>query len=163
MIYVTLGTMFMDFGRLVRKMDDIAQTTGEQVIIQTGLAATLPRHCEHFDFKPHAEVLALQSSARLVVAHAGIGVTMDALHSGRPLVLVPRLKRFQEHMNDHQIEIARAVQQRGWGRMVLDIDDLDAWCHTPPPPVPFYQPDRERLIGYVRHYVDSLTHGRGNG
>ncbi|MFM1920449.1 MAG: hypothetical protein RLZZ303_2083 [Candidatus Hydrogenedentota bacterium] len=159
MIYVTLGTMFMDFGRLVRKMDEIAVATGEQVIIQTGLAATLPRHCEHFDFKPHADVLALQARARLVVAHAGIGVTMDALRCQRPLVLVPRLKRFREHMNDHQVEIAHAVEKRGWGRMALDIDDLDALCKTPPPQVMDYEPDRERLITFIRQYLEGLASG----
>lgn len=163
MIYVTLGTMFMDFGRLVRKMDDIARSTGERVIIQTGLAATLPRHCEHFDFKPHAEVIALQSKARLVVAHAGIGVTMDALRCRRPLVLVPRLKSYREHMNDHQLDIARAVEKRGWARMVLDINELDALCHTPPPPVMDYEPDRERLIAFVRQYVEGLATGHEDG
>lgn len=157
MIYVTLGTMFMDFARLVKKMDAIAEATGEEVVMQTGMATTLPRYCRHFDFKPHEEVLALQRDARLVVAHAGIGVTLDALRMRRPLVLVPRRKHYHEHMNDHQVEIAEAVQRRGWGRMVLDVEELDALCAAPPAAVEHYEPDSERLVGYVRAYVDKLA------
>lgn len=160
MIYVTLGTMFMDFARLVRQMDTIAARTGEEVIMQTGLATTLPRHAKHFDFKPHEELLEIQSRARLVVGHAGIGVTMDALRVKKPLLLVPRLKRFGEHMNDHQVEIARAVEKRGWGRMVLDIEELPDLCAEPPLPATHYVPDNERLITFVRGFVQQVARER---
>ena len=63
MIYVTVGTMFMDFPRLIRAMDAIAKDTGERVVVQRGMGETRPEHCEHFDFKPHNEVLALQREA----------------------------------------------------------------------------------------------------
>jgi len=160
MIYVTLGTMFMDFARLVRQMDAIAARTGEEVIMQTGLATTLPRHTKHFDFKPHQELLEIQAQARLVVGHAGIGVTMDALRVKKPLLLVPRLKRFGEHMNDHQIEIARAVEKRGWGRMVLDIEELDTLCAEPPRAAVDYTPDNERLVTFVRGFVQQVARER---
>ena len=47
MIYVTVGTMFLDFPRLIRKMDAIAEQTGERTIIQIGMGASTPEHCEH--------------------------------------------------------------------------------------------------------------------
>lgn len=153
MIYVTLGTMFLGFDRLVRAMDAVAQSTGERVIIQTGLSKLLPTHAEHFDFKPHEEVLELNRQARLVVAHAGIGVTLDALEAKVPFVLVPRLKRYGEHMNDHQLDLARAVLKRGWGRMVLDVDDLASLCAGPPAAPQGYVADSERLIASVRGWV----------
>jgi beta-1,4-N-acetylglucosaminyltransferase len=157
MIYVTLGTMFMDFARLIKKMDAIARDTGEEVVMQTGMAKTRPRHCSCFDFKPHEELLALQAGARLVVAHAGIGVTLDALRLRKPLVLVPRRRCFGEHMNDHQVEIAEAVERRGWGRMVLDVEELDRLCAEPPAAVQDYAPDSAQLVAYVKSYVDSLS------
>jgi len=145
--------MFLGFDRLVQKMDAIAAASGERVIIQTGLSKRLPAHAEHFDFKPHEEVLQLNREARLVVAHAGIGVTMDALQAKVPFVLVPRLKKFGEHMNDHQLDLARAVEKRGWGRMVLEVEELDALCAQPPAPPQDYAPDSERLIDAVRSWV----------
>lgn len=155
MIYVTLGTMYLDFPRLVRKMDDIAARTGERIIIQTGLGKTLPRHCEHFAFRPREDVLKIQREARLIVAHAGIGTVIDALKLGKPLIVVPRLKKFHEHNTDHQLDLAEAVQKRGWGRVVLDINELDAACADPPTPRLDYKPDRDRLITAVR----AMIHG----
>ncbi|MBI1318168.1 MAG: beta-1,4-galactosyltransferase [Candidatus Hydrogenedens sp.] len=157
MIYVTLGTMFLGFDRLVRKMDAIAAATGERVIIQTGLSKVLPQHAEHFDFRPHDAVMDLNCEARLVVAHAGIGVTLDALRSGTPFILVPRLKRFNEHMNDHQLDLARAVEKRDWGKMVLEVDELDALCAAPPAAPKDYAPDSERLVEAVRGFIQRVA------
>lgn len=157
MIYVTLGTMFLDFERLVRRMDGIAYRTGERVIVQLGLSKIVPLHCECFDFKSHAEILKIQQEARVLVCHAGIGATLDALQAKRPFVLVPRLKRFNEHMNNHQIEIAEAVARRGWGRMVMDIEDLDEACTHPMPFPEHYRPAKEGLILAVKRMVDRVA------
>ena len=104
MIYVTVGTMYLDFPRLIKKMDEIAANSDETVIVQTGMGATIPQHCEHFDFKSREEVETIQRDARIIVTHAGIGSIIDALKAERSLVVVPRLKRFGEHNNDHQGE-----------------------------------------------------------
>lgn len=157
MIYVTLGTMFMDFPRLIRKMDEMAGRTGERVVIQLGLSKILPKHAEYFDFKPHEEILEIQREARVIVCHAGIGAVRDALSAARPMIVVPRLKRFGEHMNDHQLDLAEAVAHRGWGRMVMDIDDLDDACANPPLPPLRYRPAREGLIAAVRNMIARIA------
>jgi len=152
-IFVTLGTMHLDFARLVRKMDDIAAHTGERVVIQTGLAATVPTRAEHFAFKTREELAVLIAESRLVVTHAGIGSVIDALKAERPLIVVPRLKKFGEHNNDHQLDLAQAVERRGWGRMVLDVADLDALCAAPPPAHRNYSPAKAPLIDAVRLWM----------
>lgn len=157
MIFVTLGTMHLDFARLVRKMDAIAAASGERVIMQIGLGKTLPKHCEHFAFRPRDEIAHLIRESRLVVTHAGIGSVIDALHAQRPLIVAPRLRRYGEHNNDHQLDLAEAVQRRGWGRMVLDMDELDALCADPPPAHLGYAPARHALIGALRLSIAELT------
>lgn len=157
MIYATVGTMFLDFPRLIDALDAIARDTGEAVTIQIGMGKTIPRHCTSFDFKPHDEVLAMQRQARVIVCHAGIGSVIDALKCQRPFLVVPRLKRFHEHMSDHQMEIAEAVQRRGWGRAIMDVADLAAACASPPPPPAAYRPARNRLIASVREVVERVA------
>ena len=154
MIYVTVGTMYLDFARLIHEMDAIAEATQEQVIVQTGMGTTLPKHCEHFDFKPREEVLAIQREARVIVTHAGIGSVIDALQAQRPAIFVPRLKRYGEHNNDHQVDIASAMERRGWGRMILDMDELAGACAHPPAVHMDYRPDRERLISTIRTRIE---------
>jgi UDP-N-acetylglucosamine transferase subunit ALG13 len=157
MIYVTLGTMFLGFDRLVEAADGIAAETGEQIILQLGNASRIPSHCEWFEFLPRDECLAIQRHARVIVGHAGIGTAIDALSAGRPLILVPRLKRFHEHMNDHQIEIAEAVERRGWGRMVLDVGDLPGACACPPEVPTVYTPNKAPLLAAVKSMVDRVA------
>ncbi|HOZ47159.1 MAG TPA: glycosyltransferase [Candidatus Hydrogenedentes bacterium] len=154
MIYVTVGTMFLDFPRLINAVDRIAQDTGERVVLQKGMGTTIPKHCECFDFKPRDEILALQAEARVIVCHAGIGSVMDALEARRPMIVVPRLKAFGEHMNDHQLDIAQAVERRGWGRMVRDMGELPGACRNPPPVPHDYRPARHRLVAAVREMVE---------
>ena len=154
MIYVTIGTMHLGFPRLIRKVDEIADATAEKIIVQTGLDKHLPAHCEHFDFKPREEVEAIQREARVIVAHAGIGSVIDALKAGRPLVVVPRLKRFGEHNNDHQLDLAGAVERRGWGRIVTEIGDLEDACANPPPAHENYAPAKDELIRAVRSAIE---------
>ena len=161
MIYVTVGTLFLDFTRLIEKMDQIAEATGERILVQTGLGTTLPKHCEHFDFRPREEVIALQREARLVVSHAGIGCVLDALEARRPLIVVPRLKRFREHLTDHQLDLAEAVERRGWGRMITDIDELPAACASPPDPPAAYRPAKDRLTAAIRETIDRTAWERG--
>ncbi len=160
MIYLTLGTMFLDFPRLIRAVDDIAHTRGERCLMQLGLSPTRPQHAEWFAYRPHEELLALQAEARVIVAHAGIGATRDALRVGRPLILVPRRRRYREHMNDHQVDIARAVAQRGWGAMVLDLAELPGLIAAPPAPPAQYLPAREPLLEAVRDFVATVAEER---
>lgn len=161
MIYVTVGTMYMDFARLIHKMDDIARDTGERVVIQTGLAETVAEHCETFAFKPRDEVLELQREARVIVCHAGVGSILDALEARKPFVVVPRRKGLGEHVNDHQLDIAHAVERRGWCRTVLDIDDLEGACADPTPAPADYRPAKHRLIGALREFIDRVAARKG--
>jgi len=157
MIYVTVGTMFLDFPRLIREVDQIAVATDERVIVQAGLCTTLPAHCEYFDFKSHEEVMAIQRQARVVVCHAGIGTILDALAARRPTIVVPRRKQFNEHLTDHQMDLAQAVHNRGWARMVLDMGELPDACAHPPDFPDSYAPARHRLIRAVRDSLDRVA------
>jgi UDP-N-acetylglucosamine transferase subunit ALG13 len=41
------------------------------------------------------------------------------------MVIVPRFKKYREHNNDHQLEIAEAIKERPWVRVVEDLDLLE--------------------------------------
>jgi len=157
MIYVTVGTMYLDFPRLIHKVDALAENTEEKVLMQIGLGKTFPKHCEYFDFKPREDVLAIQKEARVIVCHAGIGSVMDALTAARPLIVVPRLRKLKEHLNDHQMDLAQAIERRGWGRMILDIDDLGDALANPPEAKADYRPSAHRMVATVRDKIERVA------
>jgi UDP-N-acetylglucosamine transferase subunit ALG13 len=156
MIYVTVGTMHLDFPRLIRAADRYAEQTDEEIIIQIGMGSTIPTHATLFDFKPREEILEIQREARIIVTHAGIGSVIDALQMQKPLIVVPRLKKFGEHNTDHQLELARAIHKRGWGVSMKDIDDLIGRLDNPPPAYKNYTPAKDQLIDSVRLGIASF-------
>lgn len=124
MIFVTVGTHNQGFGRLVKKMDEIAREMEEEVVIQRGHTSYEPRHARFFDFASREEMEEWVTKAQIIVTHGGAGSIIFALSKNKPVVVVPRLKRYGEHVNDHQIELARALEKEGRVRAVLDVEDL---------------------------------------
>jgi UDP-N-acetylglucosamine transferase subunit ALG13 len=113
MIFVTVGLHEQEFVRLVRAADELAALVEESVLIQRGNTRFTPQSAQYFDFADEATVQEWLSEARVVVSHGGAGSILNALQAGKPLVVAPRLKRFREHIDDHQLELAQALVQYG--------------------------------------------------
>jgi beta-1,4-N-acetylglucosaminyltransferase len=122
LIFVTVGGM-RAFERLVREMDRIAGELDEQVVMQIGSTDYEPKNCEYFRFMPRNDIEGFYAGARVVVCHAGGGSILTALGYNKPLVLVPRIKRYGEVFDDHQLEIAREMEGQG-ATVVYDISNL---------------------------------------
>ena len=50
--------------------------------------------------------------SELVISHAGIGTIILCKEYGIPIIILPRRKKYGEHMNDHQMEIAKILEER---------------------------------------------------
>ncbi len=124
LIFVTVGTHNQDFTRLVKEMDEIAGKIDEKVVIQTGHTRYVPQNCEHFVFGSRKELGRLNKEARIIITHGGAGSIIFALQFHKPTVVVPRLKRFGEHINDHQLELTTELEAGGKIVGVYDIEDL---------------------------------------
>ncbi|MCZ6691450.1 MAG: glycosyltransferase [Planctomycetota bacterium] len=97
----------------------------EPPFVQSGCAkAWQPRHCEHQPFLSPEEFTERMESADLVISHVGIGTIRQAVRLGKALVAVPRLKRYGEVVNDHQLELLKAMADQGLVIPVYDLDDL---------------------------------------
>ena len=123
MIFVAVSTI--GFERLVRKMDDIAGRIDEDVIIQIGETKYYPKHAKYFDFTTEEEIKEFCRRARIVVIHGGVGMILDALQEGVPVIVVPRLKKYGEHIDDHQLYLARELEKQDKITVVYDVDELE--------------------------------------
>lgn len=118
MILVTVGTEKFSFNRLMGWIDNMIQQNliqpdQEEIIIQYGSCSILPQGTNNFSVLPAEEFNGLVSKARLIIAHCGEG-TIDLLSTiTKPFVLVPRSSKYQEHVDDHQIELADALADQG--------------------------------------------------
>lgn len=113
MILVTVGMTPHPFDRLVRATEQMAALTEEPVVIQKGSSKVTEHFAKHIDFANPAEMENLLSSARVVVTHAAAGSVLTAMAFQKPLVVVPRLAQYGEHLDDHQWELAEALAEAG--------------------------------------------------
>ena len=124
MILVTIGLMY-GFDRLIKEMDKIAGRVDEAVIMQIGETTYKPKNAEYFRFTSNEEIDRLYEDARVVVCHAGVGSILTALEHGKPVIAVPRRKKYGEHVDDHQLEIARELEKERMITVVCDVGDLE--------------------------------------
>jgi len=127
MIFVTVGTHTQQFNRLLRKIDELIEKgkIKEKVIAQIGYSTYKPKNYEYFSFTSEKKILELNKKASLIISHGGVGSIITALQFKKPIVVVPRLKKFKEHVNDHQIQIAKAFEKRRKVLVCYDIDELE--------------------------------------
>jgi UDP-N-acetylglucosamine transferase subunit ALG13 len=111
-VLVTVGTMPFTFDRLIRRVDEMLPPDAE-VTWQVGGSTYLPRRGRVVAMLPASELQRLHHEVDVVVAHAGIGSALMAVAAGHAPILVPRERRFGEHVDDHQREIAHDLDQRG--------------------------------------------------
>jgi len=112
MIFVTVGNDYRNFDRLLKKMDEIAPHIPSEIVIQRGYSRYLPKKIKHFDFVSMNKAVEYIQKSQLVVSHAGIGTIILCKKYGIPILILPRRKGYGEHMNDHQMEIAKALEER---------------------------------------------------
>lgn len=110
---------------LVAVAQHLREHPAQRVWVQHG-STPLPEGMSGDAFVPHAHVLERMVWAEAVVCHAGSGTVLDALAAGHVPVVVPRLLKYKEHVNDHQLDLARALAQDGRVVQLLEGEDLTA-------------------------------------
>jgi beta-1,4-N-acetylglucosaminyltransferase len=125
-IFVTVGTC-EPFDRLMRAVD--ALPIDEPIVVQTGLSTFIPHDRETVDFLPYERLVDLVREARLVVTHAGVGTILTALLNGVQPVVVPRLKRYGDAVDDHQLELAERLETLHLVKLVREAHDLEGVVH----------------------------------
>lgn len=125
MIFVTVGTHEQPFDRLLKKIDELKKNgiIQEKVIMQTGFSTYEPKYCEWSKLLPYKDMVQNVSDARIVITHGGPASFIMPLQVGKIPIVVPRQKKFEEHVNDHQVEFAHNVAER-MGNIIV-IEDIE--------------------------------------
>ena len=126
MILVTVGSNEHQFNRLIKEIDELKERKilKEEIIAQIGNSTYFPKNFDYFKFKPYEEMENLTRKSDIVISHAGAGSIMLALEMKKPLIVVPRMKKYGEHINDHQVEITRQLEKEGKLIGVYEIEKI---------------------------------------
>lgn len=129
MILVTIGTSD-PFDRLLAAVALLPP--GEEIVAQCGDSTVRPANARCVSFLGFGELNALIVSARIVVTHAGAGSVITALSAGRRPIVVPRLRRYGEAVDDHQVEFGRSLAAAGLATIVENPSALPAAVESAP-------------------------------
>lgn len=127
MIFVTVGTHEQPFNRLIEYIDNLKRDgiISEEVIMQTGFSTYEPKYCKWSRLIPYREMVKNVAEARIVITHGEPASFIMTLQIGKTPIVVPRQKQFNEHVNDHQLDFAKAVADRmGTIIPVVQTNDL---------------------------------------
>jgi len=125
MIFITVGTQF-PFDRLVKAVDELIGQNGfkQKVFAQIGNSSYQPHNFEYVKSLEKSEFDHIVQKALSIISHAGIGSINIALNYHKPLLVMPRQKKYGEVVNDHQVAIARKFERLGHMLVAYDVKQL---------------------------------------
>lgn len=123
MIFVTVGTHHQPFERLLGALDAL----DEDLIVQYGPGRPPAGATRAEAFLPFDQMLECFREADKVITHAGVGSIICASREGHVPIVVPRRHDLGEHVDDHQVELTRALAQRG---NVVALWEMEALAET---------------------------------
>ena len=129
MILVTVGTQKFQFDRLFKNLDELVAQgkIQDEIIAQIGYSKYNPQNFKSYDMIELNKMEAYIKQADLIITHGGTSSIILALKNRKKVVVVPRLKRFGEHVDNHQLEIANMYFKLGLIEVVEDINQLMAF------------------------------------
>ena len=160
MIFVTLGTQDKSFVRLLEEIQNQI-TSGniqEKVIVQAGITDYSSDDMEIYSFMSQSDFQKYMKKCDLLITHGGVGSILTGLRYGKKVIAVPRLKKYDEHESDHQIQIIEEFSKKGY---ILGVKSCNQLGKALDKVSKFYpkehQPNQEMFIQKLEHYIENGT------
>lgn len=162
-ILVIVGMHYQGFDRLVKKMDEIAARISNKVIMQIGNTKYEPKNADFFRFKGlDSEIKELIKNSKVVLCQGAMAI-IDSLYLETPVIAIPRLKRFNEHLNDHQLVFARKLEELGLVKVVEDIDELESAIYNLNNNITKKIQINRILLSRIRYFIENCRTDRLDG
>lgn len=122
MIFITLGSQKFQFNRLLQAVDELIENDviDDEVFAQVGYSDYEPKHFEYKQFLDREEFAAQEGDCDILITHGGTGAIIGAVKKGKKVIAVPRLAKYGEHVDDHQIQL---IEQFKGQNLICGLDD----------------------------------------
>ena len=126
MILVTVGSQKFQFNRLLQEIDKLIEEgiIKEKVFAQIGVSDYIPKNYEYKDFLTQDEFNKKIDECDILITHAGTGVIVNALKKEKKVIAVPRLAKYGEHVDDHQIQLIDEFKELNFIEPAYEVSDI---------------------------------------
>ena len=123
-IFVVTGTQ-APFDRLLSIIDRWAINQDRySIVAQTANSEINFKNMTCYDYLEPDVFNEYFNNADVIIGHAGIGTIITALENEKKLVVFPRLVKYNEHRNDHQLHTAKGFEKLGFINVAYTEKDL---------------------------------------
>ncbi len=160
MIFITLGSQKFQFDRLLKAIDNLCEKgviNASEVFAQSGYSNYVPRYYKYKSFLDRDEFSERMSNADIVITHGGTGAIIGAVKKGKKVIAVPRLKKYGEHVDDHQLQLIKQFDGMNLICPCWEVENLDvALKEAVSTRYNSYISNTETVIKSIRSFIDSI-------
>lgn len=159
MIFVILGTQDKPFTRLLESLEREIKKGNikEKIIVQAGCTKYKSKYMKIYDYLDMKTFNKYISNSDYIITHGGVGSILDSIKKYKKVLVVPRQQKYDEHENDHQIQITERFTKMGYilpcmntKEIALKIQELKEFK-----PKKFVS-NNKKLINKIEEYIDNL-------
>ena len=159
MIFITLGSQKFQFNRLLKEIDKLIDdgVIEDEVFAQIGASEDIPRNYKYEYFLDRNRFAEIMNSCDTVITHGGTGVIIGAVKKGKRVIAVPRLAKYGEHVDDHQLQLLHQFDELQLICACYEMNDLGE-CYKNLKTMQFrpYVSNTDVVIASIDEYLKSL-------
>jgi UDP-N-acetylglucosamine transferase subunit ALG13 len=159
MIFITLGSQKFQFNRLLKAVDKQVSEgkITEPIYSQIGASDYKPQNYDYKEFLDRNEFAEVMERSDIVVTHGGTGAIIGALKKGKKVIAVPRLAKYGEHVDDHQLQLINQFKELELICECLNCDDIWKAIETvKKTEYKTYQSNTSKIIESIEAYINEI-------
>lgn len=159
MILVLLGTQNNSFHRLLEEVENNIKegTIKEEVIVQAGYTKFKSYRMRIIDLMSKEQLEQFQDEANLIITHGGVGSIISSIEKGKKVIAIPRMHEYGEHVNNHQIEIVKNFNDKGYIIGIKKVEDLkEAIIKAKDFQPKKYQHNNEKMLKIIENFIENI-------
>ena len=158
MILVLLGTQNNSFHRLLEEIERLIESEiiKEEVIVQAGYTQYTSNNMRILGLISKQELEKLQNEADFIITHGGVGSILLSITKNKKVIAVPGLRQYGEHVNDHQKQIVKLFNEKGY---IIGIDGVEGLEQAIKEMKGFkpkeYQQNHDKMLKLIEDFIDN--------
>lgn len=124
--FVSVGNAKQEFLRFFQMIDNVADLLPKPVYVQRGHTQYENEKFDVVRFINMDQFQLKMADATVVILHAGAGSVINAINSKKKPIVIPRLAKYNEHVDDHQLEFSTQLEKKNKVCVVQNDGDMSA-------------------------------------